>query len=121
MSNLIGKAEALDNPASHLVVLVSTANDQEAWTIAKTAIEQKLAACAQIFPIRSCYAWQGNVVEDTEHLVLLKTRHEVYEHLEQCIKDNHSYEVPEIIALPVTTGFTSYLDWIDETVVAQKH
>jgi len=120
MSAFAGKTDTGENGGTHLVVMISAANDQEAWNIAKTTIERNLAACAQIFPIRSCYTWQGSVVEDSEHLVLLKTRQEVYEHLEACIRDIHSYDVPEIIALPVSTGFTSYLNWIDETVLSQQ-
>jgi periplasmic divalent cation tolerance protein len=120
MSILVSKTNMDGDTDAHLVVLVSAANDQDAWNIAKTAIERKLAARAQIFPIRSCYTLQGSVVEDNEHLVLLKTHQDMYEHLEACIRTLHSFEVSEIIALPVSTGFTSYLDWIDETVLSQQ-
>lgn len=115
----VGNIEPKELSSPHLVVLVSTATEQEAWTIAKASIERKLAACAQIFPIRSCYEWNGAVAEDSENLLLLKTHQAVYAQLQVCISELHSYEVPEIIALPITTGSDAYLKWVDETVVSQ--
>lgn len=107
----------MNTDSLYLVVQVSAGSTEEAWTIARTTIERKLVACAQIFPIRSCYEWEGTVVEDNEQLVLMKTHSRAYPALEACIKEIHSYDVPEILALPVAAGEDSYLQWVDDTVV----
>ncbi|NJP07677.1 MAG: divalent-cation tolerance protein CutA [Chloroflexaceae bacterium] len=99
-----------------MVVLVPTGSDTEASTLARALVERRLVACAQIMPIRSCYCWHDQVVEETEYLLLLKTRRDRYAELEACVTSLHSYDVPEIIALPVMAGLASYLNWIDETV-----
>jgi periplasmic divalent cation tolerance protein len=106
----------MNSETPYLVVQVSAGSSEEAWAIAQTSIARKLAACAQIFPIRSCYEWEGSVVQDDEYLVLLKTRTDAYDRLADCIQELHSYEVPEVIALPLTRGSESYLRWIDEVV-----
>lgn len=107
-------------PGSHIVVVVSAETAEEAAHIAKTTVERKLVACAQIFPIRSWYEWEGDIVNSDEQLVLLKSHSDVYEHLEACIQEEHSYDVPEIIALPITAGFAPYLNWIDTIVKGRQ-
>ncbi len=100
----------------YIIVQVSAGSQEEATTIASAAVERQLAACAQCFPIRSIYTWEGKVEVDDEHLLLLKTRRDAYSALEACIKEHHSYDVPEIMAVPVVAGIDSYLAWIDEVV-----
>lgn len=96
------------------VLLTTTPNREEAATIAKLLIEEKLAACVQLLPIESFYAWQGKTQNEAEILLLVKTRSALFERAIARIRAVHSYTVPEIVALPFTAGFAGYLDWIDE-------
>lgn len=100
----------------YIIVQVSAGSSDEAWAVARTVVERKLVACAQVFPIRSCYEWQGNIEVDDEHLILMKTRHDAYTALEACIREVHSYDVPEIMAIPVVAGSHDYQQWIDDVV-----
>lgn len=101
----------------YIIVQVSAGNRDEAATIARTVVERKLVACAQIVPIHSFYEWKGTIESEDEFLILMKTRRDVYSDLEACILDIHSYDVPEIMALPVVAGLESYTQWIDSVVV----
>lgn len=109
----------MSTETSAIVVLVAAANAEQARTIARTTVERKLAACAQVLPIQSYYEWEGAIVEDDELLILLKSRREVYAELEACVKELHSYSVPEIIALPIVAGSASYLHWLDSIIAAR--
>jgi periplasmic divalent cation tolerance protein len=106
----------MNGPLPYLFVQVTARDADEAWTIARTIVERKLAAAAQVFPIRSCYWWQGELTEDNEYLIFMKTRAEAYEALEACVRELHSYQVPAIFALPIVAGSESYLHWIDAVV-----
>jgi periplasmic divalent cation tolerance protein len=92
----------------------STADSRElADKIARSAVESRLAACAQVVgPIASTYHWAGTVEQATEWLVLLKTTAERFDALAAHIKDKHPYETPEILAVPVLAGAEDYLRWI---------
>ena len=100
------------------VVMVTAGNGDEALTIARTLVEEKLTACVQIIPrIRSIYRWKGEICDEEEHLLIMKTRSELFPLLQDRIRELHSYEVPEIISLPVADGLPEYLGWlIDNTV-----
>src|SRR5512141_628837 len=88
-----------------LVILVTTANQEEAVRIGKEMVNAKLAACANIIPgIQSIYRWDGKVVQEQEVLLILKSIKPRYRALEKAIKAMHTYEIPEIIALPVKEG-----------------
>lgn len=106
----------MEAESPYIIVQVSAADTDQAWTIAQAVVAQKLVACAQIFPIRSVYEWEGAIAQDDEHLILMKTRRDRYEQLEALITNLHSYDVPEIMALPVVAGSAPYLRWIDEVV-----
>ncbi|MFV0626234.1 MAG: divalent-cation tolerance protein CutA [Alphaproteobacteria bacterium] len=94
-------------------VVLTTAKDKiEAEVIAKTLLEEKLCACIQLFPISSYYHWEGKFENSSELLLLIKTRKELYSEVEKRILELHSYDVPEIISLPIENGFSGYLDWI---------
>ncbi len=98
-----------------LIVFVTTPNSEEAEDLAKKIIEAKLAACVQILPeMRSFYFWEGKVQNDSEHLLLIKTLEEKYAELEKFIKENHSYDVPEIAALSSEKVSDDYLKWIKD-------
>jgi periplasmic divalent cation tolerance protein len=100
------------------VVLVTAGNGDEALTIARTLVEEKLAACVQIVPrIRSIYRWKGEICDEEEHLLIMKTRSQLFAVLQDRIRELHSYEVPEIVSFPIPAGLPEYLNWvIDNTV-----
>ena len=101
-----------------LIVFVTVPSRQDGERIAEAVVGEQLAACANLVgPIRSIYRWQGEICRDDEHLMLIKTTRERYASLEARVKALHSYDVPEIIALPIETGSAAYLDWI-RTVTA---
>jgi len=93
-------------------VMTTTAGQQEAEALAEILVKQQLAACVQIMPTMSVYTWQGRVNREAECLLMIKTRSEHYERIEETIRAHHDYEVPEIIKLPITAGSNDYLNWI---------
>ena len=100
-----------------LVILVTAVNQEEAVRIGKGMVKAKLAACANIIPgIQSIYRWKGKVVKAQEVLLILKSTKPRYRALEKAIKAIHTYETPEILALPVKEGLDQYMGWVrDET------
>jgi periplasmic divalent cation tolerance protein len=102
----------MDNQYS---VVITTTNSAEASEkIAKALLDKKLAACVQVSQIKSYYTWKDNMAIDDEQILLIKTKSVDYAEVEICIKENHSYEIPEIIKLPITDGLPAYLNWITE-------
>ncbi|HEU4743098.1 MAG TPA: divalent-cation tolerance protein CutA [Meiothermus sp.] len=102
-----------------LVVLVTVPDLETARRIGRTLVEERLAACANLVPgLISLYRWEGEVAEDDELLLLIKTRSERYEALEARIKQLHPYTVPEVLALQVYNGSVDYLRWIAASVDA---
>jgi periplasmic divalent cation tolerance protein len=100
-------------------VMTTTDTREAAQTLAGLLVQRRLAACVQIVgPITSTYWWEGRVEEAQEWLCLAKTRAERFGEVEQCIRDNHAYEVPEIIAVPATDISAPYLQWLQDTVSA---
>jgi len=101
--------------SAHIVILITTGSVDEGQNIARTLVDERLAACVNIIsPIQSVYRWEGQVQDDQEVLLIVKTATEMLEPLAVRVKQLHSYEVPEIIALPIIAGATDYLDWIDK-------
>lgn len=98
------------------IVMTTVAGEQQARAIATAVIEARLAACAQTMPIRSCYWWDGKVVNDPEFLMLFKTLASQYSELEAKILSLHSYDTPEILRLPIDGGFGKYLAWIEKEI-----
>jgi periplasmic divalent cation tolerance protein len=94
------------------MVLTTTPSRDEARSLAAALVENRLAACVQMLPVESVYSWQGAVQHDDEILLLIKTRRELYAPLEAFIKEAHSYDVPEIVQVPVEAGSESYLRWL---------
>ncbi len=94
------------------VVLVTAGSRQEAETIAESLIQAKLAACVTLLPVFSIYTWQGTMHHDEEWQLLIKSERSRFDELEAKIRDLHSYQVPEIIALPIVAGSLPYLQWI---------
>ena len=95
--------------------MTTTPNADEANSLAKTIIENKLAACVQILPpMTSVYVWDGSVQTEAEHLLLIKTLEEKYEDIERFINANHSYDAPEIVAIKSEKVSKEYLGWMNE-------
>ena len=95
-------------------IVISTCADKEsAKAIAKLLIEERLVSCVQMLPVESIYVWQEKVCEDNEIVLLIKTKIALFEKISATIRENHTYEVPEIIQIPITDGLPEYLQWID--------
>jgi periplasmic divalent cation tolerance protein len=100
-----------------LVVFCICRDENEASRIAAVLVESHLAACVNILPgIKSVYRWQGNIETATETLLLLKTARGSFEALRDLIVSIHSYDTPEVLAVPVAAGLESYLAWVREGV-----
>lgn len=103
-----------------VVVLMTASNAEEAERIAEALLNSRLAACVQILPkIQSIYRWKGEVARDTEVLLLAKTTRAKFDELEKAVRAIHSYETPEIIALPVTAASEPYLKWLISEVQSE--
>jgi periplasmic divalent cation tolerance protein len=95
-------------------VVTATETKASAQAIATTVVERRLAACVQIIgPITSTYWWQGEIETAEEWLCVIKSRRDLYERLEEAIREGHPYDVPEILAVPVVAGSKDYLRWLD--------
>lgn len=98
-----------------LVVLTTTPTKTEADILAVKLVEARLAACVQVLPeMTSVYEWNGEIRRDAEHLLLIKTLPEQWDQLVEFVAANHSYEVPEILALEAEKISGAYLDWINK-------
>jgi len=96
-----------------IVVLMTAPNAEEATRIAEMLVERTLAACVQILPpITSIYIWKGEVQRESEILLVAKSTRAKFDDLEEAVRAIHSYETPEIIALPIVAGSQSYLSWL---------
>jgi len=97
------------------VVLVTVPNVEVAYSIAKTIVKEKIAACVNVIPeIRSIYTWEEDVCDEPEALMIIKTRRQLFEKLKERVTELHPYDVPEIIALPLVDGIKDYLSWVLE-------
>lgn len=100
-------------------MLTTVGSSEEAERIAAVLVERRLAACVQTLgPIRSRYRWQGAVEEAEEWQCLAKTEASRYDEVEAAIREQHSYEEPEIVAMPIVAGSAGYLDWLSAEVRA---
>jgi len=104
-----------DDEVKYMVVLVTTKDKDEAMSIAEVLVSERLAACANVLePVVSVYTWKGKIERSAEALMMLKTHADVFHLLVERVKELHSYDVPEIIGIPITGGNPAYLKWIDE-------
>ena len=109
-----------EQPTDPIVVLVTTGSREEAARLADIIVTARLAACVQILPeIESVYHWKGKVERAPEILLLAKTTKENFAALEAAVRALHSYETPEIIALPITAVSQPYLEWLTANVLPQ--
>ena len=101
--------------AGAILVLTTVPNEDEAQTLARKIVEARLAACVQILPpMKSVYSWKDEIQTDAENLLLIKTLREKYAELERFIQANHSYDVPEIVALSADKVSENYLGWLKD-------
>lgn len=97
----------------YIIIQTTTGNKKEAKKLAKLLITKKFAACIQISKINSFYTWENKLCCDKERLLSIKTKQEHYKEIENLIKENHSYETPEIISLEITKGSKGYFSFIN--------
>jgi periplasmic divalent cation tolerance protein len=96
-------------------IITTTYPDKEsAKSVAKLLIEKRLVACAQIFPIESMYLWQGQIHDEDETILIAKSKTLLFDKIVATIRDNHTYEVPQIVQIPITDGLPEYLRWIGD-------
>ncbi|XP_059480329.1 protein CutA homolog isoform X2 [Neocloeon triangulifer] len=104
-------------PGTFSVAYVTAPNDTTAKKIARGLVENKLAACVNVIPqITSIYSWENKIEEDSEVLMMIKTRTSVVDELTKFVRENHPYKVCEVITLPIQGGNLPYLKWIDDEV-----
>lgn len=99
---------------SYIIVIVTTPSKEEGLKIVHRLLEDRLIACANILgPVSSLFWWQDKIDEATEFLIFMKSREELFQRLSERVKQLHSYQVPEIISLPILAGSAPYLNWLD--------
>jgi periplasmic divalent cation tolerance protein len=97
-----------------IVVLITAGSEEEAHSIAESLVKRKKAACINIVPsVDSLFWWEGKIDSARESLLLVKTKASLFPEIVELVKRTHSYEVPEIIALPIIAGSEDYLKWLD--------
>jgi len=101
---------------NEFVVILSTSPCDEAERIAKVLLEERLVACINTTEVRSLFNWEGELCDEKESLVVIKTKRAMVERIINRIKEIHLYEIPEIIVLPIIGGYDAYLSWIGEEV-----
>ena len=102
-----------------LVVLITAPSSEEGEAIARALVEEKLAACVNVIPsVTSLYRWRGELQREGEVLLVVKSRRGLFDRLAARVRELHSYQVPEIIALPVILGDEDYLRWLSEATQA---
>ncbi|KAF5456029.1 hypothetical protein F2P56_025545 [Juglans regia] len=107
------RMEGSSNTVPSIVVYVTVPNKELGKKLAESIVREKLAACVNRVPgIESVYEWKGEIQTDNEELLIIKTRQSLLEALTEHVKANHEYDVPEVIALPITGGSLQYLEWI---------
>lgn len=98
-----------------MVVIVTVPDEEHGERLARCLVEERLAACVNLVPgIRSLYKWKGELCQDQEVLLLIKTRRELLESLVKKVRGIHPYELPEILALDVAGGLADYLAWVSQ-------
>jgi periplasmic divalent cation tolerance protein len=99
------------------LVLTTAGSDAQATSLARELVERRVAACVNVLgPICSYYRWKGEITHDEERLLLIKTTAARFDELAAAIRELHTYDVPEIIAIPIDDGDSRYLKWISDNV-----
>jgi len=101
----------------NVVLFITTADEEEAWLISRVLLEQRKAACINIVPrVSSLFWWQGKIGSAKESLLLIKTRAILIDDITELVKEIHSNDIPEIIALPIVGGSEDYLEWVSKEI-----
>lgn len=98
----------------YIMITTTFDNKDEANKISELLLKDRLVSCCQLSNITSSYHWKGRIEHTEEYLLQMKSKKELYKEIEKVILDNHSYEIPQIIAYDITDGYKGYLDWIKE-------
>jgi periplasmic divalent cation tolerance protein len=106
----------MDDAKHHALTLITCGTTSEAQSIARHLVESRLAAGVQIIPIGSVYAWDDEVVEDHEWLLIAKTRRDRFEQIMATVNEMHSYLVPPVLMFDIDSASAPYLEWIDANV-----
>ena len=107
----------ISDKIEYIVVLITTSSLDEAKSIGSSLINNKLAACTNVISsVESIFKWQGEVCNEKEAMLIVKTRKDIFNDLQSKVKELHSYDVPEIIALPILDGNSDYLKWLDSSI-----
>ena len=103
-----------------IVVLTTCASDEEATRIARSLVEKRLAACINVLPaVRSFYRWKGAIEDEQESLLVIRSSRALFDQLRAEIEKLHSYQVPEVIVVPIVDGSEGYLEWLDRELAAK--
>ena len=98
---------------SYLIVFMTASNREEAVKIVRTLLEEKLIACGNLVDaVSSFFWWKGKIEEEKETMVIMKSSEKLFKKLSKRVRELHSYDVPEILALPIVDGSSSYLEWL---------
>ena len=101
----------------YIVVFITAKNVNEGKKIAQNLVKERLAACVNILPgVKSIFTWKGKVDKADEALLIVKSKRSCFSKIVGRVRELHSYDVPEIIALPIAAGHKDYLDWIKDSV-----
>ena len=101
--------------------ITTFADKESAKKTAGLLVEKRLAACVQLFPIESVYLWKDDIYDENEVILFIKSKTMLFDKITAAVKENHSYEVPEIIQIPITDGLPEYLRWIDDCTECWKN
>ena len=105
--------------SEYVAIFMTAGSEEEAQKVARTLVEKRLVACCQLLPgMRSFYWWKGEICADDEVLLIAKTRRNLFDAVVEAVRSIHSYEVPEIVAMPIADGFDAYVRWLDENVTS---
>ena len=100
-----------------ILVLSNCGSEEEARRVARALVEARVAACVNIVPgIQSVYHWQGAIQEDSEWMLVIKSTRSMFDSLSAELRKIHSYQVPEVLAIPIIAGDQNYLDWMDREI-----
>lgn len=102
--------------SEYSITITTFADKESAKKTAKLLVEQQLAACVQIFPIESVYHWKGEICDENEVMLFIKSKTVLFDKIKDAIREIHPYEVPEIVQIPIADGLPEYLRWMDESI-----
>lgn len=102
--------------SDYIMIMTTTDKEEEAKSLSCLLVENKLAACVQVSNIKSYYVWQGKFENTNELILYIKTKKSNYNAVQDLIVKNHSYDTPEIIAVPIIQGLDKYINWMNESI-----